>query len=264
MEDQEIVEPATEESDESTQVEEVAVVEEDSTTPENEPDDTAEPAAEPKSGVQKRIDRAVAAQRQAERDSAYLRGQLEAMKKNDVVPTPKEVVKPLDVDDFETDAQYYAEVSKRTANEAVKTALNERDKNDRIVQERVAQKSVEEKWDKSVQEFAVDNPDFYDVALSAPRSQAMIEAVMVSENGPAVGYYLGKNPDESARIAAMTPYGAVMEIGKLSQKLNDPVPKKVTNAPKPHTPVGSGSGNVNGKLSDEEWIKRRNKEKYGA
>lgn len=67
-------------------------------------------------------------------------------------------------------------------------------------------------------EFKKLHPDFEEVLLSAdgvPVSAAVSEALLTSEQGPAIMYLLASNPAELARISALPPLDAVRAIGRL-------------------------------------------------
>jgi len=73
-------------------------------------------------------------------------------------------------------------------------------------------------------------------------SPVMVEAILLTDNDKVeaedILYYLGKHPEESARIAKLSPLKAAGEIGKIEAKLSaPPPPKKITQAPEPITPV---------------------------
>lgn len=97
------------------------------------------------------------------------------------------------------------------------------------------QKSFKEKFDKAKEAI----PDFEEVVMNdeVPVSQAAAHAIMELDNGPEVMYYLGKNPKEAERIAALTPGRQVVEIGRLSVRV-EPKPE-LSKAPKPVTPIQS-------------------------
>lgn len=64
-------------------------------------------------------------------------------------------------------------------------------------------------------------------------TRAMQDAVLNSELGPTLVYHLGKNPDETKRIASMHPVAAIKEIGRLEEKLLSSKPKiKTSTAPR--------------------------------
>jgi hypothetical protein len=99
-------------------------------------------------------------------------------------------------------------------------------------------------------------------------TSVMVEALQTADKGPDVLYYLGKNPDVAASIAQMAPLDAARELGKIeatklvapkqsASKTPAPVPKikATTNAERVKVDTADGD-----KLSDSEWLKRRNKQ----
>ena len=90
-------------------------------------------------------------------------------------------------------------------------------------------------------DFELDHPDFKDVVAKVPNSEVLTSAVLVSEDGPALAYHLGKNPDLAHQLSQMNPYTAMMEMGRISARLSTPAPTKVTNAPAPTKTVGSSA-----------------------
>ncbi len=101
---------------------------------------------------------------------------------------------------------------------------------------------------ESVQAFAETHPDFYEVFHGGlPVSESMAQAITETDNPAAIAYYLGQNPEEAARIAAMSPTGASRAIGRIEAKLESqaapvavdtarqPETKTVTKAPPPVT-----------------------------
>lgn len=82
--------------------------------------------------------------------------------------------------------------------------------------------------------------DFEQVAKNPnlPVSEYMAQAIMASDVGPDVLYWLGSNPKDAARIAKQPPLMQAREIGKIEASLeaNPPV-KKTSSAPTPISPV---------------------------
>jgi hypothetical protein len=107
----------------------------------------------------------------------------------------------------------------------------------------------------------------------------MAEVIADSEDGPAVAYYLGKNPEAAAAIAQLPPSAAARELGKLEARLAferekartpaTPARSAVSQAPPPPpkieasepdvAPVSAGDPDSD-KLSVNEWMRRREKE----
>jgi hypothetical protein len=96
--------------------------------------------------------------------------------------------------------------------------------------------------------FMKNNPDYEDIAESddVEISGAMTSAILASEDGPAIAYYLGQNPDDAARIAKLSPMQAAKEIGKIEARLGADAKdaadaKPFKRKPAPMTPVGTRS-----------------------
>ena len=89
---------------------------------------------------------------------------------------------------------------------------------------------------------------------------ALLGAILGHENMPELTYYLGKNPAEAHRIAALPPARAILEVGKLAAKL--PMPSSKSNAPPPPAQVSGTTGTVKkdpSQMSYDEFVKwRRN------
>jgi hypothetical protein len=76
-------------------------------------------------------------------------------------------------------------------------------------------------------------------------TDAMREAIISSEDGPAVAYHLASNPDEARRIAALDPVSQIRALGRLEAKLSTPAAptaKTATDAPMPTTQVRGAGG----------------------
>lgn len=102
--------------------------------------------------------------------------------------------------------------------------------------------------------------DFEQVAYNPklPISDAMAETIQSSDIGPDLAYYLGSNPKEAARIAALkSPILQAREIGKIEAKIaSEPVLKRTTSAPPPIAPIsGRGSGAPSYDTTDPRAIK---------
>lgn len=72
---------------------------------------------------------------------------------------------------------------------------------------------------------------------SLPATEAMAEVVFTSAKGVQIADWLGRNPSECARIAALSPIRQAHELGKLEARLTAPPP--VSKAPAPIPTVGT-------------------------
>ena len=127
--------------------------------------------------------------------------------------------------------------------------------------EALANVSRERAYQTRVDEFR-DRASDYDQVVGNPNltiTPLMADAIKESESGAAVAYYLGKNPDEAARIARMSPVGQASAIGRLEAKVTLPE-KRTTGAPPPVKTVTGGVGTAQPELADmsyEDYRKSR-------
>lgn len=207
-----------------------------------------------KNGVSKRIDELVKLREEARRDAEYWRKvaleKLEAEKGKAPVKTetPVNAGKPSQ-DMFKTYDEYVEaltdwKLQEKTRNDAEARRIDEEG---RRLAGRIAK--AEEKY-----------PDFKAVALNpdVPISPAMYSALVESEAGADIAYWLGKNPNEAGRIAALSPIAAVKEIGRLELRLSgqNAGPRRVSQAPAPVRTVSGSDGAVEkapAEMSMEEY-----------
>lgn len=90
--------------------------------------------------------------------------------------------------------------------------------------------------------------------VNPPLARAIVENEAMAD----ITYYLGKNPAEAHRIAALPPERAIMEVGKIAAKLSTDTAR--TKAPAPPSSVGGNQRASNGPSdsdSIEEWVRKR-------
>jgi len=207
---------------------------------------TDEPAPKPRRSVQERIDEAVKAQREAERDREYWREQaLRNQAPQPKAETPSEDAEPdpsdyehgeLDVRFIRDHATFHA---KRTFREETAKQTAERERAERLTAFENTTKAAAEK-----------HTDFFEVVgrdygkAAALCTSAMQEAILSSDVGGELAYHLATNPGEARRIAALDPISQVRMLGRLEGQLSAPAktpPKTATDAPAP-TPQVRGQG----------------------
>ena len=96
-----------------------------------------------------------------------------------------------------------------------------------------------------------------------------MDIIKDSDNPPELIYFLGKNPDELEKLGDMSPAQATRYIGRLEARLTTEQPattKKVTSAPKPIDPLGTGKTAAGSKdpekMSMEEYAAYRKAQKW--
>ncbi len=125
--------------------------------------------------------------------------------------------------------------AKQAEEEKARTAKAQQDAQQKAQQERI------EGWQGKRKAFIEKHPDFVEVAESddVKISNAMTSFIIEADNGPEIAYYLGQHPEDSARIASLSPAKAGIELGKLVVSIEAAKAPKVSKAPRPATPVQS-------------------------
>jgi hypothetical protein len=224
-------------------------------------------------GVGKRIDELTRLRRDAERDRDHWRDLALRQSPQPKAEAPKPVESTKTLADFEyNEVKYQAYVfdeAKKLSTEAAKQALREERESEAKVRRTTSFASRESEFAKTVS-------DYHDVTRNPelPMTQGMVEAIAESEDGPALAYHLGKNPEIAEKLATLPPVAAAREIGKIEARLAyerekakeakpaiskaPPPPPKVDGAEAPTTVRIDGPEADT--LSDEEWARRRNKQ----
>lgn len=131
-----------------------------------------------------------------------------------------------------------------------------------------ANAAAQRRWDES-HESAIDKYDDYEeifevVGTSIDDAQAF--AIKDADDPAEVVYYFGKNPKEFAKFKGLSGNAAIKAVGRIEERLSIQREQR-SKAPRPVKPV-KGTGTTTNALSDDlpmsEWVKRRNKEVYGA
>jgi hypothetical protein len=184
--------------------------------------ETTEPA-KPKKSFQERMDEKTRLQREAERERDALREEVERLKASREEP--------------EGDDAWIEEIVERrlSAREA------ERQK-----------QAAQQAWLDRQAKVAEKHEDYFEAVIEGaergawPCTPDMAEAIRESELGADVAYHLAKNPDEARRIAGLSPYSQVRELGRIEATISaasstTPKAKSTTSAPQP-APQARGAG----------------------
>ena len=260
-----VVETEDEIVTEEVETEEVAEVDSETTETEETEDGEAEAqdkepepsesSPEKKTGTQKRIDELTKQRHDHEREKEYWK-QLAQDKQVAPEPVNNEPLKSLS--DFEYDEGKFAEyLTERAKADAAA------DVDRKIAQETAARTRSD--FSGKEADFSKDVDDYHIVTRNNDLkvSQEMVEAVQGSDDGPAVLYYLGKNPEVAERLFALPPLQMAREMGRIEAtklvKQKAPVESK---APKPVPklkPVESKVTLDPSKMTDAQFRKWRQK-----
>lgn len=214
--------------------------------------------------VQKRIaklERKMERERVAQQTREQI-AQEQAQKPADAPNKPKE-------SDFETYGEYLEALTEYKAREIVRNERAEAE----AERSRKAQQSEAERYQARQQELVERGEEKFDDFEEAVKgdkhtySRAAFLAMLESDMGAELLYYLAKHPEEGQRISNLPAYAQAKEIGKLEDKLQAKPTKQISKAPEPIKPVGTGKASNDNDLSDDlpidEWMRRRNKQARG-
>lgn len=215
-------------------------------------------------GFQKKISKL-----QSERD--YWR---DAALKNQEKPEPSaekapEAPKPPNPDDFASFDDFITAKAEFIADQKVEQKFRAREEKEQKTSSDQTQREKLQAHQQRLEKTRERITDFDEVLdnSDAPLNQALHNAIVESELGPDIAYYLGKNPDKAAELVRMSPEALNRAIGRMEAELEAKSPgatKKVTKASAPFKPVNAGgsSGEV-GKPAAfatqrayEEWRKK--------
>lgn len=132
-----------------------------------------------------------------------------------------------------------------------------------------AQTSVESAWaakEKSAMKEYEDYSDVVEDASDVKINSAAVEAILESDLGPDIRYYLAKNPDEAEKTLSMSASAAIKHIGKIEAKIEAQKSAKKTktsSAPPPIKPVKAGGSSSKDDYygDDDSWWKKTLAEK---
>lgn len=244
---------------------------ESSPAPNEQGDSFEQKGKEPK-GVQKRLDELTRNWREEQRRAERLERLLEQALGRSQAPPQQQMQpqKPKTLADFGYDESAYREYLFNEARaQAAEAAKAEASK----WRDELTRQQRREAFDSRVEKFRAEVPDFDEVFTpTTPISEAMAEAMMDTEEGPAIAYYLGKNPDIAQRIYRLSPVQAGREIARIEDRIvaerKKAAEKPVSKAPPPAPRIEgtepaltvSASDPESDKLPIRDWLKRREKE----
>lgn len=215
----------------------------------NDDGDAEEPPApqDPEgASVQKRIDELTAARREAERDAAEARRELEQLRahqppKKEDTRSEGEAPNPDDYEFGEADSRFIADTATFYANQAYERRAREAEATAQL-------REVESRWAGAIsnEEIVQQYPDFQEKVTEGANkgswdcSPLMALMIKSSDVGPHIAYHLASNAAESKRIAGMVPIEQALEIGRLEGRLaaeksakSPAAPRVASNAPPP-------------------------------
>lgn len=215
------------------------------TDPTVEPETSAEtPAEAPQQSKKKPLIEELVRTRhernEARTEAEVLRAELaelrEQMQTAQAQPAPKELDPKPVRSQFVSDDDYMEALS----DWKVDQKLQERQQEEVQARANAAQEALAQNWEKRLKAAKAELTDFDDVVgkseIDLPNH--IYVAVVESDIGPQLAYYLAQNPDEARLLKGMSPTAALRMLGKLEDRLAEKEsPKK--DEPKPVVPETS-------------------------
>ena len=134
-----------------------------------------------------------------------------------------------------------------------------------------ARSSAEVSFQQREAEVRKQHPDYDEVVADAVDVRVppiVVDAILTSDFGPDLRYYLAQNPEKAARLNSLPPASAARELGRIEAEIVSSKPAapvvKVSKAPPPIRPVVGNGVMVETdleKIPMDEYMKRRNEER---
>lgn len=227
---------------EEVEIEEVAeeATVSDETTTEEVEEIPEESSAEPKKkGVQKRLDELTREKYEARRQAERERAEREYWQKKamGIDKEPEPTGKPT-ADKFETYEDYLEALSDWKLDQRLSKQQQEQTKNT----EEQKKAELAQSYKTRVEAVKSKFEDYDEVAhgLHWSPTETMAAAIMESEKGPEIAYWLGSHPEDAERIGRMSERQQLLEMGRIAEIAATPK-KKATEAPPPIKPAGTNT-----------------------
>lgn len=213
---------------------------------------------------QERVNEITRARREAERRAEALERELATYRQQQPAQhQPQSQDKPPQLADFDYDQDAW---SRAVTEYAIAQAESRVEKKFTTKTQQEQQQSVQRSFEERAAKYAAEHPDFDkavdDLGKTVRFSPEIIEAVGVSEQGPAIVHYLAQHLDEADRIARLPAHLAAVQLGRIEAQLSQPKPKPVTKAPDPAPTLGGGAAASKDpdRMTTDEWLAWRRKQ----
>lgn len=198
------------------------------------------PKPKAKGGFQKRISELTREREEKAREAAYWReAALNGVKSSEQKQAQADPDAPPKADDFDSYEDYITAKARHTVQQELKREAEQRQRQEGEAKFNEVQTQFAGRLEKASEVYA----DFDDAMenLQGLNAHPMVAtALMQSDKGVDVLYWLGTNPEEAARIHKMHPLAQVKEIGRIEATLSQPAARKVTQAKAPPTTLKGG------------------------
>ncbi len=222
-------------------------------------------------GVQRRLDRAVRQRHEAEARARVAEEELARLRTASPQQSTARTIPPTDetaptIDKFDNIEDYVTAKAQWVARRQISEALAQNEQTVRAQRAQQEAQALNSSWQERVTAITAKYPDFEDVVggSETPMTPAMGRAILESDVGPELVYWLAQNPAEAAKIAQLSPLRTVAALGRIEERLTaaPPPAPKVSKAPPPIEPVGSRAAVTKDPdaMSTDEWMAWRKKQ----
>lgn len=157
-------------------------------------------------------------------------------------PDPANYVGGKFNDDYQRDYENYIE---KVAEERALKAIEQKQKVTEV-ENKVSQ--IQRAEEVFMQQHADYTDVLQDVIDSGILDATVYQAIIDLPNSPEIVYKIGSDPDLLAELSAMSPNQRLLKIGAIAYQSQQPqqaqAKPKISNAPKPITPIGNGTAPV--------------------
>ena len=222
-------------------------------------EDTPEQAEQKRESRRQRSNARKAAELASARTEArLLRERLDALEAT--TKQPQQTGEP-DRAKYDSDEAYLRAVIRHDAADAARNVVQTHDQQrEQQGKQSASDEAISKSWNEREKTFAATTKDYDAVAtefvesemhaFSEPAKRAIVE----SEKGPELIYYLATHPDEADKFEGLSPYRQAALIGKLEDRITPPT-RKPSTAPTPPTPIAASrtSSKDPNAMSHEEY-----------
>jgi hypothetical protein len=230
--------------------------------------------AEARNYSQEEVDRILAKVRKNERHrtkkevEAYYKGLSEAGGRQEKKEAPKDEDREPVRADFDSYESFIEARATYRADKAARAAVDSREKEGRERQAAEARQKTEGEFQRKMREEFPNIEELVEEVGDMPIYAGVQQAIMESPVGTKIFNELLKTPSEFERLAALSEFAAIREIGKLEARFEAKAPKAeekkeqktASKAPAPVAPPGGASASGSDEPSDtddtETWMRK--------
>lgn len=180
------------------------------------------------------------------RKNQYLQSEILRLRDEASKPAADNGDKAPREEDFNGDwGKFIAATTAFEARKVIREELSAKEQKETKSRVAELQSEVQEEFEERTEAFKAKATDFDDVIgkfvdSGGKFSDTVRDLVMDSEEGPALAYFLAKNPKVAQNLNSLSPLQAAKQLGQIEATLSRPQ-RKATSAPPPIKPPSGGA-----------------------